>query len=403
MMDGGDIGMMAADGPTSRADRMPLLAFIADAQSEAVLHEGLHEALPRGFEVRRGNVRTALHDLAHMTTPQALVIDITGEPQALALLADLRHVVEPDVKVMVVGDREDMTFYRQVTRSLGAAEYLYKPLMPEIVARHFGAQFNRGQLAAADGGGRMVCLTGARGGSGTTTLAANLAWYLAEVGRRHTILLDANLHTGTAAMLLGGRSGPGLRSALEAPDRMDELFIERSAIPVTDRLQMLAAEEPLTEQPGCQPGAAERLTAMLRRRFNYVVADVPFGGGPLAHDLLALTQQRVLVLQPTLGGIRDTLRLLGLPAGTGQVRRAVVVLNRNGMPGGLSREAVEEALGAKVDVCIPDLPKSVYAAESLGEPAAKARGGFRTGIVQMAREMGFVGAETATVRRWWRR
>ena len=401
-MDGLSIAAPERTEPASRSDRMPLLAFVGDAESEAVLHQGLSEAVPRGFQVRRGNVRTALSVLSQMTTPKALVIDITGEPQALAMLADLRQVVEPDVKVMIVGERQDVTFYREVTRNLGAAEYLYKPLMPEMVARHFGVQLTGTGVALANGGGRIVCITGARGGAGATTLAANLAWYLAEIARRNTVLLDADLHTGTAAMLLGGRTGPGLRSALEAPDRMDELFIERSAIPVFDRLHMLAAEEPMTDQPGCLPGAAERLTAMLRRRFNYVVADVPFHAGPFSRELMALTQQRVLVLVPTLGAIRDTLRLLALPAGTGQVRRAVLVLNRVGMPGGLSRAAIEEALGTKVDICIPDLPKVAGLAESLGEPAAKGRNGLRTGIVQIAREMGFVGAE-ARSRRWWRK
>lgn len=401
-MDGGTIASMAAADPPSRSDRLPLLAFIGDPGSEAVLCEGLSEAMPGGFEVRRGNVRTALHALGQMITPKALIIDITGESQPLALLADLRDVVEPDVKVMVIGEREDVTFYRQVTRNLGAVEYLYKPLVPELVARHFGAQLNRVGPVVPDPGGRMVCLTGARGGAGATTLAVNLAWYLGEVGRRHTVLLDADLHTGTAAMLLGGRTGPGLRSALESPDRVDELFVERSAIPVFDRLHMLAAEEPLTEQPGCLPGAAERLATMLRRRFNYVVADVPFHGGVLARDLLAVTQQRVLVLLPTLGAIRDTLRLLALPAGTGQVRRAVLVLNRAGMSGGLPRSAVEEALGTKVDVCIPDLPKAVGMAESLGEPAAKARGSFRMGIVQLAQEVAFVRPDMDAPRRLWR-
>ena len=248
-MDGGTVAAPGPNDSTSRSDRVTLLAFMGDLASETVLHEGLHEALPRGFEVRRGNVRTALHALGHMATPKALIIDITGEDQALALLADLRHVVEPDVKVMIVGERQDVTFYRQVTNTLGAAEYLYKPLTAEMVARHFGAQLTQAGAAAPEDGGRMVCFTGARGGAGATTLAANLAWYLAEVGRRHTVLLDANLHTGTAAMLLGGRTGPGLRSALEAPDRVDELFVERSAIPLSDRLYMLAAEEPLMPTP----------------------------------------------------------------------------------------------------------------------------------------------------------
>ena len=96
-------------------------------------------------------------------------------------------------------------------------------------------------------GGRVVTVTGARGGTGASTIAANLAWHFGVEARRHTVLLDADLHRGTAAMLLGAKIGPGLRTVLEAPDRIDELFVERAAQPVSKRLHVLAGEEKLTE------------------------------------------------------------------------------------------------------------------------------------------------------------
>ncbi len=399
-MDSETITPAAAPGTASRTDRVKLLAFIADAPSEAVLREGLSQAVPTGFDVRRGNVRTALAALSHMPTPRALVIDITGEPQPLGLLGDLSHVLEPDVQVMVVGDREDVAFYRQITRTLGATEYLYKPLVPDMVARHFGAQLTQQAPTNAALGGRMLSVTGARGGAGATTVAVNLAWHLSQVSRRHTALLDADLQTGTAAMLLGAQSGTGLRSALEQPGRVDALFVERLAIPVMDRLHVLSGEEALAEQPGCAPGAAAGLAGLLRRRFNFIVADVPFGPGALTRDLLDLAQQRVLVTMPTLSGVRETLRLMALPAGSAQARRAVLVLNRDGMPGGLTRPQMEDALRIKVDVVIPDLPRLVCNAENLGEPAAKSRGAFRTGIADLAREVAFASSGVPARRRW---
>jgi hypothetical protein len=42
------------------------------------------------------------------------------------------------------------------------------------------------------------------------------------------------------------------------------------------------------------------------------------------------------------------------------------------------------------DVVIPDLPKIVSHAAHMGEPAMEARGGFRNGILQLAREVAFV-------------
>ena len=402
-MDGGSklpTGAAEAQGGT---DRLPLVAFVTDVESEAVLREGLIQALPGGCDIRRGNVRTALAALSQMATPRALIIDITGESEPLALLGDLTHVVEPDVQVMIVGDRQDVAFYRQVTRTLGAAEYLYKPLVPEMVARHFGGQITHQTQSSVPLGGRLVSVTGVRGGVGATTVAANLAWFLAQTGRRHTLLLDADLQTGSAAMLLGAQAGPGLRSALEQPNRLDALFVERAAIPLSERLDLLAGEEALTEQPGCVPGAVERLASLLRRKFNFVVADVPFGPSLLSRDLLELTQQRILVMLPTLACVREALRMLALPAGATQARRAVLVLNRLGMPGGLTRRQVEDALRLTVDVVIPDLPKPVSAAENLGEPVAKHRGGFRSAIGLLAQEVSFA-ASAKPARRWpWSR
>ena len=379
------------DAASGRPERVPLLAFLADAESELVMREVLVEAAPCGMVVRRGNVRQAITALQKMPTPKTLIIDVSGEEQPLTALADLSDVVEPDVRVLVIGDLENVNFYRQVTRGLGALEYLYKPLTRDMVARHFGPLLSSDRtVTEAVHGGRVVTITGTRGGSGASTIAALLAWYFGVLARRHTVLLDPDLHLGTAALLLDAKTGSGLRSAIEAPQRIDELFVERSAQPVAERLFVLAGEERLSEQPTYAPGAAARLLDALRRRYNFVVADVPFIPVQLNRDLLNLAHQRVLVLQPTLSAVRETLRLLELPNGALQPRRPVLVLNRVGLPGGLTRAQVEQALNVKVDVAIPDQPRYVAQAASMGQPETAMRGALREGITALAREVAFV-------------
>ncbi|MBV9734917.1 MAG: hypothetical protein JO209_03330 [Acidisphaera sp.] len=374
-----------------RHDRPYLLAFVTDPETEAVLREVLVDAAPQGLDVRRGNVRAAVATLHKTPTPKILIVDVSGEEQPLTALANLSDVVEPDVRVLVVGDQENVNFYRQVTRGLGALEYLYKPLTRDMVARYFGplVQPQAAQQEAVHGG-RVVTVTGARGGVGATTIAAHLAWYFGVAARRHTVLLDPNLHTGNAAMLLDAKTGSGLRTAVEAPQRIDELFVERAAQPVADRLHVLAGEERLGDQPTYVAGAAGRLLDALRRRYNFVVADVPFAPLAFYRDLLDGAHQRVLVMEPTLAAVRETLRLLGLPSGPTQPRRAVLVLNRLGLPGGLSRAQVEQALKMKPDVCIPYLPRQLGNAASMGEPEAGQKGPFRQGLVDLAREVAFV-------------
>jgi pilus assembly protein CpaE len=374
-----------------RPDRARLVAFVVSQESEAALRDGLQEVLPEGFDIRRANLRAAMAALQKMPTPQTLIVDVSGEDQPLSALGELSEVVEPDVRVLVVGHREDLNFYRQVTRGLGVLEYLYLPITRDMVARHFGPLIRHGAPAPEPIlGGRIVTVTGARGGTGASTIAASLAWYYGVEARRHTVLLDADLHRGNAALLLGAKTSPGLRTALEAPERIDELLVERAAQQVSKRLHVLAAEEQLTETLQYTPDAATRPVAALQHRYNLVIIDVPCSPLPIYHDLLMLAHQRVLVMDPTLASVRDMLRLLALPLGPAQPLRGVVVLNRDPTPGGLNRRQLEEGLKMKPDIVIPNMPKVVGHAANMGEAAMAVRGGFRNGMLALAREVAFV-------------
>src|SRR5438270_922489 len=66
-----------------------------------------------------------------------------------------------------------------------------------------------------------------RGGVGTTTVAVNLAWYLANRQNRRVALLDLNLQRGDCALALNVTPTAGLREALTNPTRLDLVFLER--------------------------------------------------------------------------------------------------------------------------------------------------------------------------------
>src|SRR5271157_3787532 len=264
-------------GLISRPDRLTVLAFLGDPATEQVLRDGLGELVANGMDIRRGTIRTAVAAMAKMPTPEVLIIDIAGEEQPLHALGELSDVVEPGVRVLVIGDNDDVDFYRHITRGMGVMEYLFKPITREAVARHFAPLITRKTIGQdATRGGRVIAVLGARGGVGATTIAGNLSWLLGVMAKRHTVFVEADIHMGSGALLLGGKSGPGLRMALETPDRIDPLFVERAAQPVAERLHVLASEEKLTDPLNYAPGAARRLIEALRVRYNFIILDVPF-------------------------------------------------------------------------------------------------------------------------------
>jgi pilus assembly protein CpaE len=379
-------------GLVNRPDRLTVLAFLGDPATEQVLRDGLGDQVANGIDIRRGTVRTAIAAMAKLQTPEVLIVDIAGEEQPLHALGELSDVVEPGVRVLVIGDTDDVDFYRHITRGMGVMEYIFKPITREAVARYFAPLVTRKTVGQdATRGGRVVAIMGARGGVGCTTIAGNLAWLLGVIAKRHTVFLESDLHMGSGALLLGAKTGPGLRMALETPDRIDPLFVERAAQPVAERLQVLASEEKLSDPLNYAPGAARRLIETLRVRYNFIIMDVPFLPMPCNRELIEYAHHRVIVMDPSLASVRDTLRLLGLPNGPWQPQSPTIVLNRQGRPGGLTRKQIEEALKVKIDVVIPDIPKQLNESASFGEPAVASSGPFRQAIIDLSREIGFVG------------
>jgi pilus assembly protein CpaE len=381
------------EGRSTQEDRGGLLAFVIDPENEAILRDGLTDAGCTRPDVRHGNLRAAITTLRKSPTPRVLIVDVEGEGDALRALQALSEVAEPSAAVLVIGDSLDLDFYRELTRGLGVTEYLSKPLSRDRVARLFGPVV-RGQAygMVTTSGGRSLTITGSSGGVGATTVAVSLAWHLAATHRRHTCLLDADLYLGTAALLMDMRLGPGLLSALQAPDRIDALFLERAAEAVADdavdgRLSLLASETPLADAFDYARGAAATLLETMRMRYNVVVMDTPFTGDQFSRDLLMGATQRVLVLEPTLSSIRGAMRLSEMPSGSHQSRGPILVLNRLGRTGGLSRSDVEQTLGKAVDIVIPELPGKVTEAANLGKPLVETNAPFRNAIDSLARQL----------------
>ncbi|WP_439579402.1 AAA family ATPase, partial [Elioraea sp.] len=340
---------------------------------------------------RRGDITTATQYLGRAATPQVLLVDIAGIDEPFVALDALAQVCEPDVRVLVVGERDEVDFYRDLTRNLGVTEYLPKPLTRDAVSRTFLPLIaNQAPSELSARGGRVVLVAGVRGGVGTTTIAANLAVHLADEARRHVALVDLNLYTGSAALLLGTRPSSGLRTAIEAPEKVDTLFLDRAGQPVSERLRVFAAEETLSQIVHPAGNAVAHMIQLLRDRFNHIVIDAPSGFPPLVRDAFDRVHQRVLVLAPDVANARDLGRFLALPNAPAQTSRAVVVLNQAGRPGALSEKQVGEALKLAPDVVVPYLPRLLPAAANLGKPAVTRPGPFRTAIKLLTQEIAAV-------------
>ena len=379
------LGVDGLAGQSQDASR--LLAFLIDEQSETALRIGLL-GMVNDVQIRRGDVRSAIRYLEKEPAPANLVVDVSGLSDPAGALDDLARVCPPYVTVFACGDQSDIGFYRLLVNQLGITEYIHKPLTRDNVARLLGSRISAGVSdPLADRGGRVIAVMGAGGGVGTTTITVALASQLADVTRGHVAILDLNLQFGATALALSLRPGPGLRIALEDPERADALFLDRVSIAVDDRLRLIAAEESLDAPPVITQSGLTRVLSLLRQRFNNIVVDVPAPPSEAMFSLIASARERVVVLGPDLASLRNTRSILQFVSRHTGSKRAITLLNRGGLPGGLAQALVEKGLEQKPDFIIPDYGRTMLRAFNLGKPAIQTSRPFQRAMAPLVQEV----------------
>ena len=373
-------------GPDAE-ERPSVIAYISDDISEQAVRGALMPLEPR-IVLRKGTIRDATRALEREPTPHVLIVDLAGVADPVEALEALAVVCMPDVRVLVVGERADIGLYRDLTQRLGVVEYIYKPLTRDNVASLFGPHLTDSvQEGLGSRGGRVTCVCGVRGGAGATTIAVNLALQIADSVKAHVAVVDLHLRGGTAAMMFGARASAGLRVALEQPDRVDTLFIDRVGVPIEERVRLIAADEPMDSDPRPTADGLSRVISLLRQRFNHVILDVPFPPGPQEREVMALSRSVVLVMPPDVAGIRDAVAMRKLASNLTGASRTLVVLNRAGKPGYLKDRLVTEGLGSPPEVVVPDLPRHLPRAANFGTPALRSSAAFARALAPLTREI----------------
>lgn len=381
--------------------RPAFMAFVTDSDSQGVIRRALPDLAAEPDGLRRGNIAKAIEHLADHRSPELLIVDISGVELPLSQIRLLSEVCEPGVPVVVIGDRNEIGLYRDLVQ-LGVSDYIVKPLTIELVSRAVEvARHSFTGAPLAQKLGKVIAVTGTRGGVGTTTVATNLAWYLANRGGRRVALIDFDLQTGDCSLILDLQPTSALREALENPNRIDSLYLERVMVPHGDRLFVLSAEESLSDELRFTPDSVEKLITSLRSDFHYVVLDIPrtpSGAIQRAIDLAAL---RVIVSDTTIRSAREIARMRSVLNHARGSERNFLVVNRNGerRPGHVPLSEFMSTVEMPAIATIPLVTRLPSGQAADGIPQAAQRGPIAQAVEVLAGEIS--GRPVARKKWWW--
>ena len=279
-------------------------------------------------EIKEYPASGALDQRLQQLRPDAALLDVGSDRSTAQAL--LTHLVasHPELPVIGLYSSGDPEMILQCMRS-GAAEFLHAPFR-EAEAEQAVMRLARRKESAvrqAPARGRLICFVPAKGGSGATTIAANVAYTLSKVSQKKVLLADFDLAAGTVAFLFKLSHSYSLLDALQHSHQLDE-SLWGSLVANRDGLDILPApEKPHT--PAIEPYRVHECLEYARSIYDCVVADLASISEKVALATVNEADQIFLVTDPELPTLFLTRKTVALLEELGFNKEHVrVVVNR---------------------------------------------------------------------------
>jgi len=313
-----------------------------------------------------------------------VVVDLDGNTEhALELVENIYG--SSSVTVMVYSEKSDPELLMRCMRA-GAREFLTQPMMPStIVEAMIRASVRKpANRVAKKSIGRLMVFAGAKGGSGVTMLASNFAVALAQESGQNVALIDLNFPLGDAALELGMNPEYSTANALQNFDRLDSHYLSKLLVKHSSGLSVLGAPDKYTHVHLTHE-AVDKLLAVSRQSFDYVVVDAGSRFGAIDKTLFTRGATVYFVLQVSIAQLRNSNRLIS-DLFTANGSKLEVVLNRY-IPRVLEIDeaSINKALTTQAKWKIPNDYQTVHKAQNAASPLVLEDSGISRVIRQMAR------------------
>jgi pilus assembly protein CpaE len=312
--------------------------------------------------------------------PDLAVVDIRADVTSGMSAIERLRASSPSMAIFAVAASAEPDLILQAMRA-GANEFF--PWSPNGAqpgsgrsieeSIHGAVRRTAARREAAHAGNRQPCVThvflGAKGGTGTTTIAVNSAVELARLSKKATLVVDLKQCLGEVALFLGVRPRFTVLDAIENLHRLDRDFLKELVSKHKSGLDILAGSEQFENTQ--DSGALEELLRVLGRMYECIVID---GGSMINSSVVATlyTADTVfLVTNPDVPSIRNAQRMVErirqIGSGSERVR---ILLNRVSDQNLIAPKQIETALGYSIYHSFTSDYRAVSTALNSGVPLA---------------------------------
>ena len=326
---GGAITELGDDDVDHRpVPRISIHAFCESPTTTALLEKAaIDRRLSKAhLTMHMGGIGKAIDQFQSASTPNLIILEtLAAGTEIFAQLGELAEVCDPSTKVVIIGQVNDIILYRELIRQ-GISEYIVRPQSPLQIIKTIADLYVD---PSAPPIGRTLAFVGARGGVGSSTIAHNVGWCTAEEYQSDTVILDLDLPFGTTSLDFDQEASAGLAEALNAPERLDDVLLDRLLQKHTDHLSLFTAPNVLDRDFDLDDQAFETVVDVVRTVAPTIVVDVPHLWCPWSKRLLTTADEIIITATPDLAAFRNTKNLIDiLSAGRPNDASPTLILNQ---------------------------------------------------------------------------
>lgn len=309
-------GDAALDAPalSERARPLPRISIQAFCETPQIA-----EAIQTASEDRRmskahltiqmGGTPAAIAHYQESPTPNLIILESHATQASLvAELEELAQSCDAGTKVVIIGAANDVVLYRDLMRR-GISEYLVSPVSPFELMECLSGLYNNPE---SDPVGQVLAFIGAKGGVGSSTICHNVAWTLSEQLATDIVIADMDLAFGTTGLDFNQDPVQGIADALQNPDRLDEVLLDRLLTTCSKHLSIFAAPVVLDRDYDMSPEGCETVIDVVRQNVPFVAVDLPHSWAPWSKRLLTQADEIVITAVPDLANLRNAKNIVDL-------------------------------------------------------------------------------------------
>jgi pilus assembly protein CpaE len=227
--------------------------------------------------------------------------------------------------------------------------------------------------------GSVIAVHSLAGGTGSTTLAVNLAWELATLDKKNPMkvcLIDLDLQMGAVSTYLDLPRREAIFELLTDTAHMDAETFAQALLPFNDRLQVLTSPPDMLPLDIISSDDVNRIVSMARANFDYVIIDMPSTVVQWTEAVMNQADLYFSTLELDMRSAQNTLRMIrAIKSENLPVEKLRFVLNRAPKFTDLSGKSRVKRLGESLDISIEvqlsDGGKQVTQANDHGLPLAE--------------------------------